>query len=243
MPIEPVPAKYANIADAVQQRIERGTYPPGSMLPSESQLVREFDASRSTVVRALEYLRQLGYLEGVQGKGRLVLGTRPRRRPSLPRRLFDALHAAELTHGTVIGAGGAPASSRIATMLAIPVGESVVARQRVMQGDGTDCSTLSTVYLPAVAAIGTGFADAGPLREGALDHLERCRRLAAADVIERLSARPATARESTLLTVDPGAVVLTNLLVVRSAEANPLLIVDLARPLPSQGIEEIFSFH
>ncbi|WP_436522556.1 GntR family transcriptional regulator [Actinoplanes sp. HUAS TT8] len=243
MPIEPVPAKYAHIADAVQQRIERGTYPPGSMLPSESQLVREFDASRSTVVRALEYLRQLGYLEGLQGKGRLVLGSPPRRRPAMPDRVFDALHAAELTHGTVIGAGRAPASSRIATMLAIPVGEAVIARQRVMQGDGEDRSTLSTVYLPAVAAIGTGFADAGPLREGALDHLERCRRLVAADVIERLSARPATPRESTLLTVQPRTVVLTNLLVIRNAAAKPLLIVDLAGMLPAQGIEEIFSLH
>jgi GntR family transcriptional regulator len=243
MPIQPVPAKYAHIADAVQQRIERGTYPPGSMLPSESQLVREFDASRSTVVRALEYLRQLGYLEGVQGKGRLVLGAPPRRRPSLPHQVFEALHTAELTHGTVIGAGRAPASARIAAMLAIPVGESVVARQRVIRSDGADGSTLSTVYLPAVAAIGTGFADAGPLREGALDHLERCRRLTAVDVIERLSARPATARESTLLTVDAGTVVLTNLLVVRNAVANPLFIVDLAVVPPSQGIEEIFSLH
>ncbi|SDT73624.1 GntR family transcriptional regulator [Actinoplanes derwentensis] len=238
---EPGAAKYAHIADALQERIIRGTYPLGSMLPSEAQLVREFGASRSTVVRALEYLRQLGYLEGVQGKGRVVLGSPPRRRPSPPRRVHEALHLAEVGHGTVIGAGRAPASPRIAAVLAIPVGEPVIARQRTMHGAGAEWLTLSTVYLPAVAAVGTRFADAGPLREGVLEHLERRRRLVASDVVERLSVRPATIRESTMLVVDAGVSVLSNLLVVRNSAALPLLVVDLIAAPPPPGIEELFS--
>ncbi|MBW6437669.1 GntR family transcriptional regulator [Actinoplanes hulinensis] len=241
MPVGPSSVKYAHIVDALQQRIAHGTYPPGSMLPSEAQLVREFGASRSTVVRALEYLRQLGYLEGLQGKGRLVLGTPPRRRPTPPRRTHEALHLAEVGNGTLIGTGRAPASSRIASILAVPAGEPVIARQRVMQGTATGWATLSTVYLPAAAAVGSRFADAGPLREGVLDHLEQCRRLVAADVVERMSVRPATPRESTLLALDPGTAVLAILLVVRTAAAFPLLAVDLAGALPPSGIEELFS--
>ncbi|PRX15976.1 GntR family transcriptional regulator [Actinoplanes italicus] len=234
-------AKYAHIVDVLRERIVRGAYPLGSMLPSESQLVREFGASRSTVVRALEYLRQLGYLEGVQGKGRLVLGTPPRRRPSPPARTYESLHAPEVGNGTVVGAGRAPASARIAAMLAVPVGEPVIVRQRIMMGSAVPWSTLSTVYLPAVAAVGTRFADVDPLREGVLDHLERRRRLVATDVVERMTLRAPSARESTLLAVSTDDVVLAILLVVRNSAASPLLAIDLAGILPPAGIEELFS--
>jgi GntR family transcriptional regulator len=129
--IEPAAAKYASIANALQHRIDSGVYPVGAMLPSEAQLVREFDASRSTVVRALEYLRQLGYIEGVQGKGRVVLGQPSAFASQPPGRIRTALHAVEAPHAALIGAGRAPASARIAATLAIPVGEPVIARQRL----------------------------------------------------------------------------------------------------------------
>ncbi|MFF0378967.1 GntR family transcriptional regulator [Actinoplanes missouriensis] len=241
MPAGSSSAKYAHIIDVLQERIARGTYPLGAMLPSEAQLVREFGASRSTVVRALEYLRQCGYLEGVQGKGRLVLGVPSRRRPSPPARTHEALHAPEVGNGTLVGAGRTPASERIAKLLAVPAGQWVIARRRIMHGDEVQWSALSTVHLPAVAAVGTGFAATDPLREGVLDHLERHRRLAAADVVERMSLRPATVRESTLLALTPGSSVLTFLLVVRNAAASPLLTVDLVGAPPPQGIEELFS--
>jgi GntR family transcriptional regulator len=93
--IEPMPPKYAAIANALQTRIENGVYPIADMLPSEAQLVREFSASRSTVVRALEYLRQLGYIEGVQGKGRMVLGRPSAPASPRPSRVRAALHTAD----------------------------------------------------------------------------------------------------------------------------------------------------
>lgn len=238
--IEPAAAKYASIANALQHRIDSGAYPVGHMLPSEAQLVREFDASRSTVVRALEYLRQLGYIEGVQGKGRVVLG-----RPSAPAshppgRVRTALHAVEAPHATLIGAGRAPASARIAATLAIPVGEPVIARQRLFPATETGWLMLSTVYLPAVASSGTAFHVPDLLREGALDHLERRRRLVAMDVVERLSVRAASARESVLLTLDRKSLLLASLLVVRSVAGLPLLVIDAAVPVPTQGLEEAF---
>ena len=43
------PPKYAQVVAEIKQRIERGTYPPGSLLPSEHQLVAEFGISRPTM--------------------------------------------------------------------------------------------------------------------------------------------------------------------------------------------------
>jgi GntR family transcriptional regulator len=240
-PLDPGPAKYAHIAGALRSRIDNGVYGPGTMLPSEAELVREFGASRSTVVRALEYLRQLGYLEGVQGKGRMVLGTPSPRRPAPPHRVRVGLHTPELANATLVGAGRAPASPRIASVLSIAVGEFVIARQRIMFDPETEWPVLSTVYLPAVAAAGTAFGDAGLLREGALDHLQRRRRITAVDVVERMTLRSASVRESTLLALDRGASTLASLLVVRNSGRQSLLAVEQVMPVPPEGIEEVFA--
>jgi GntR family transcriptional regulator len=240
MPLEPIPAKYAIIASALKTRITTGAYPVGAMLPSEAQLVREFSASRSTVVRALEYLRQLGYIEGVQGKGRMVLGPPPPPASQPPSRVGLALHAPEATAATLVGAGRAPASPRVAATLAIPTGEPVVARQRLMPATDAGWPTLSTVYLPAVAAGGTAFTATDLLREGALDHLERRRQLVAADVVERVGVRTASARETTLLTLDHASSVLTSLLIVRNSGGHPVLVLDLVIPVPPIGLEDTF---
>ena len=241
VPIEPLPAKYAAIANALQTRIDSGAYPLGAMLPSEAHLVREFDASRSTVVRALEYLRQLGYIEGVQGKGRIVLGRPPAVTGQLPGRVRAALHAVEAPAATLIGAGQAPASARIAATLAIPLGEPVIARQRLMPAAPTHGPALNTVYLPAAQAGGTALHLADLLREGALAHLERHRQFVATGVTERLSARLASARESTLLTLDRRSPVLAALLVIHNIAGHPLFAVDLAIPNSPQGIEDAFT--
>ncbi|MBB2945340.1 GntR family transcriptional regulator [Actinoplanes lutulentus] len=243
MRIDPAPAKYAMIANTLQARIDSGTYPTGSMLPSEAQLVREFEASRSTVVRALEYLRQLGYIEGVQGKGRAVLGTPRPRSPRLPGRIFAALHGAEIGVGTLIGAGRAPASPRIAAALAIPIGEAVIARQRIMPASDSEQTALSTVFLPAITAGGTALGGPNRLREGILDHLEQRRQFVAGDVIERLTARTASPREDDLLRLGRRTLVLASLLIVRNTSGHPVLVFDLVIPAGPLGIEELFIVH
>lgn len=72
MPIEYAAPKYVTIVNTMQARIEDGTYASGVMLPSETVLMGEFKASRPTVVRALEILRQDGWINSQQGRGRFV---------------------------------------------------------------------------------------------------------------------------------------------------------------------------
>ena len=236
-------AKYALIAATLQHRISSGTYPVGAMIPSEAQLVREFAASRSTVVRALDHLRQLGYVEGVQGRGRIALGSPPPLASQPPSRVRWALRAPETLVATLVGAGRAPASPRVAALLSIPTGEPVIARQRLLPMMDSDLSTLSTAYIPAVSATGTALAATERLREGVLDHLERRRQIVGTDVLERLTARAATAREATLLSVDRGVAVLSSILVVRVAAEHPVLVLDQVIPASSYGIDDLFRLH
>src|ERR1700735_2296807 len=66
--------KYAQVIAGIRQGIDRGEYPPGSLLPSEHQLSAEFGISRPTVVRALAALRNDGWIETERGKGSFVRG-------------------------------------------------------------------------------------------------------------------------------------------------------------------------
>jgi GntR family transcriptional regulator len=64
--------RYRAIADEIRRRVASGDYAPGRLLPSESDLVAEFDASRVTIRRALESLRDEGLLDARQGFGWFV---------------------------------------------------------------------------------------------------------------------------------------------------------------------------
>lgn len=72
MPFESAPPKHAQVVAGLQERILNCTYPAGSMLPSEEQLVNEWDMSRTTVIRALQILSRDGWIKSQQGKGRFV---------------------------------------------------------------------------------------------------------------------------------------------------------------------------
>jgi GntR family transcriptional regulator len=64
--------RYQQIADALRERVSQGSYAGGRVLPSEAELSAEFDASRVTIRRALETLRDEGLVDARQGFGWFV---------------------------------------------------------------------------------------------------------------------------------------------------------------------------
>ncbi len=72
--------RYQQIADELRARVKDGLYAPGRVLPSEAELGHEFGASRVTVRRALELLRDDGLVDARQGFGWFVSGS-PVRQP------------------------------------------------------------------------------------------------------------------------------------------------------------------
>lgn len=64
--------RYAMLAETLLNDIRSGHYPVGSLLPTESDLCREFDASRHTVREALRRLVDLGLLSRQAGVGTTV---------------------------------------------------------------------------------------------------------------------------------------------------------------------------
>lgn len=70
--------RYHDIAAKLRKRISAGRYAAATVLPSESDMSKEFVASRVTVRRALEVLRDEGLITSRQGLGwTLVSGPTP----------------------------------------------------------------------------------------------------------------------------------------------------------------------
>lgn len=240
MPIEVAPPKYVVIVNAVQQRIDDGTYPPGAMLPSETELIREFGASRPVVVRALDLLRQGGWIESRQGKGRFVLGRPGGTEQRSRERRYALLDDDERAGSRLLAAGTVPAPPRAAVALGLEPGTPVVARRRLITVDEVGPVELGTAFLTVELAEGTGVGTEDAMPEGLLRHVAARKRLKFDHVTERISARLPSKEEAELLQVRESDSVLTVLLVVCDRSATPLLAVDVLLPAARHELEDVY---
>ncbi|WP_165985447.1 GntR family transcriptional regulator [Streptomyces sp. YIM 98790] len=65
-------ALYKQVAAALRHAITSGEFPPGTPLPSETQLIERYQVSRPTVRNAIAALRAEGLIEVIHGKGSYV---------------------------------------------------------------------------------------------------------------------------------------------------------------------------
>jgi GntR family transcriptional regulator len=173
------PAKYQQIADRLRDQIDSGVLQPGERLPSEPDLVRQFDASRNTVRLALALLTNQGLVVTRQGLGTFV---------TEPARPFTALLSRVATQPPVQSASTvlpevsraeseaetsrliverAPASPSVAEKLEIAHGDLVVVRRR----SGTIGEVpwmMMASYFPVDIAEGTPLEQAGEIAEGSI---------------------------------------------------------------------------
>jgi GntR family transcriptional regulator len=175
-------AKYQQIADQLRSQIASGTYRPDDRLPSEPDLIRQYDASRNTVRLALALLTNQGLVETRQGLGTFV---------HAPPKPFTALLArgkAQPPAGSasaampVVGSGAGtpqtvrflveslPASNSVAAKLDVKPGDPVIVRRRAQQLDGVPWLLLNS-YFPMDLAEGTPLAQASMITQGSMKML------------------------------------------------------------------------
>ena len=63
------PPLYAQLESILKQKIEQGTYKRGDFLPTEKELMAEYQPSRVTVRQAVTNLVQSGYVRARRGIG------------------------------------------------------------------------------------------------------------------------------------------------------------------------------
>ncbi len=75
-PIAPVPP-YRQIAEILRRRISAGRYQPDTRIPTESELVEEFEVARTTARRAVAVLRDEELIYTVPNRGSYVTRQTP----------------------------------------------------------------------------------------------------------------------------------------------------------------------
>lgn len=240
MSLESVPPKYAQLVTELQRRIEAGQYAPGSAMPSEHQLIDEFGVSRPTVVAALRVLRDQGWIDSQQGKGRFVRG-----RPALAS--LESARAGQVRlagseaaiAGEVLAAGVVDAPNRVRTLLSLNSPGKAFLRRRLLMADGAPSELLS-LWLPLDLAEGTNLTSAVPLEQGVREHLESRKGVKLDHIIEHIVARMPTEEEAGALSMRESTPVLVVYATARDAAGRPLLVVDTVMPADLHELEDAY---
>jgi DNA-binding GntR family transcriptional regulator len=242
MAFDYTPPKYAQVVAELQRRIERGDYPPGTLLPSEHQLVEAFAVSRPTIVKALTALRQDGWIATEQGKGSFVRG-----RPALvnAERTRPADNLLELPEtalaGELVQAGVKLAPPHVAALLGLDSGAKAFLRQRLLSSDGAPAE-LAAAWMPLDLAKGTDLASPDLLDESIRHHLQARKRVRFDHAVERVSARRPTGEEASLLQVTADAPVLSVIVTAYDPTGQPLQVMDIVLPGDRHEIHDAYPF-
>jgi GntR family transcriptional regulator len=222
--------KYAQVVAEIKRRIERGTYAPGSLLPSEHQLVAEFGISRPTIVRSLSALRQDGWIDTQQGKGSFVRGRPAFADAERTRPARDVLDLAETEmSGELVQAGVKLAPPHIIALLGLEPGARAFVRQRLLTDDGEPVE-LASAWLPLDLAAGTDLASPDLLAESIRHHLQSRKKIRLDHAVEQITARHPAGEEAALLRMAADAPVLSVIVTVYDATGRAMQVSDLVLP-------------
>lgn len=130
--------KCGRIYEELVRQIETGQLADGDRVPSETELMATYSASRGTVRRAVELLQERGYVQKMHGKGVFVL--RPKhiefRASGIVsfKEVYERLGRPVRT--AVVELTMVPADSAIASLLEVPQGTEIQHIKRVRNIDG-----------------------------------------------------------------------------------------------------------
>jgi len=175
-------AKYQQIADRLREQITGGALAPDDRLPSEPDLIREYDASRNTVRLALALLTNQGLVVTRQGLGTFVLGptkpftallSRVRGQPSgshasLAMPVVGPDKSKPETVRFVVET--VPATTSVAAKLMIERGDPVIVRRTMQNIDDLPWLLINS-YFPMDLAGDTALAQAGLIPQGSIKML------------------------------------------------------------------------
>lgn len=234
------PPKYARVVLELRRRIENGDYPPGSMLPSESQLVRDFAVGRTTVVRALQMLQQDGWITREHGRGSFVKG-RPGPAARASRPGLAVLDQPETSPGvTLLEVGTVPAPAPVAGLLGLDGGSRVLVRRWATVREGL-VSELVTCWFPTELAYGTDLDKETALPVGLRAHLRTVKDVRVDHIAERLSARLPSKDEAEALQLKKTEPVLTVLASMHDASDAACFVAEVLLPGSLHELEDVYS--
>ncbi len=123
---------YVQVYMTIRNRIESGEYPPRTLIPSESMLIRELNVSQITVRRALQELQAAGYIKKKQGVGSFVLPYRKQVNTFQLISMSEQIRQeGKKPHSIILALEQVPASIEVAEALNILPGEPTTYLRRL----------------------------------------------------------------------------------------------------------------
>lgn len=224
-------ARYRQVADDLRERIALGDVGAGGTLESEAELGRRYGASRMTVRKALESLRDEGLVTARQGAGWFVAGRSFAQRLALG--TFRHAESAVATSGarlrrTVTGFDYLPAPGHIAALLAVPPGTEVLRVRSVRRTAADDPAATeplerATEWVPA--ALAEPLSRASAADPGIWNSLQRSGS-AIATVRQSMTAGVAGELDNELLAATLGTPLLLIRRVAVAADGTPVAVSD-----------------
>ncbi|MEW9553768.1 GntR family transcriptional regulator [Nonomuraea sp. NPDC050783] len=154
--------RHQQIAAELRAEIMSGALRPGERLPSTPLLVTRFEAANATIQRALQSLKDEGFVRGHAGKGVFV---RERRQFVVEATAYKPPATGGYGY-ELLQVGETTPPHDVAAALATPDGESVILRHRLMLHDGEPVE-LSWSYYPLDIAAGSPLGGCGKIPGGA----------------------------------------------------------------------------
>jgi len=119
-------APYAKVKAFLKEGLAGGRWVPGDQMPSEAELVQQFEVSRMTVGRAIRELQAEGFVTRVQGVGTFAAHLSRVSSTLTIRDLHDEITARGHTHQTtVVFVKKEKAKAELATQMGVEPGDAV----------------------------------------------------------------------------------------------------------------------
>ena len=226
MPARPRPdagrtVRYRAIADDLRRQVEAGDFAAGRVLPSEADLSASYGASRVTVRRALEVLRDEGLLDARQGFGWFVASDLLRQRLGRLSTIEDQLSASGITaERRILEFAFVVAEPRTKRVLGV---DQVLRVRRLNLADGEPFARV-TVWCPA--ELGDRLSRADVERSPFYELLP----VPLGGATQTIGAASASAADARLLGIPTGAPVLRCERITTDSDGRPVLLSEHVFP-------------
>jgi GntR family transcriptional regulator len=239
VPLESPRAQFRQLADELRAAVERGDYAPGSALPSELDLSRQYGVNRITVNRAVQILRAEGLVRVERGRGTIVRELPVLQRQAASRQrirerggargAFQAeLDALGLESRSEVEVAERAAPADIAALLGTDAGAPALTRSRQMFANDVPVQ-LATSWLPIDIAAGTPIAEADPGPGGTYSRLADLGQ-APVSFAETVRVRPPDDTEAARLHLDAEQRVIAIRRTAHTAAGRVVEVNDIALP-------------
>ena len=228
--------KYLDLFTIIKEKIDNHEWSENETIPTERELAERYQTSRTTVRKAIEHLRQKGYLLSEHGRGTFVL-------PELSRRTQRQLHGFTddilARKGTpkqqILEFGFVPATEPIRNALQLSSHTSVLRIKRVRFNNTTPMG-IQTAWLPIDKS--AAFTEQELLEYGSLYKLLADKMgLELLEAYETISARQPSPAEASLLELSVHDVILTCTRVTLSINRKPMEYVEMIYPASRYSYE------